>query len=302
MARGHPHAHHGHGHPDAGARPLAIALGLNLAFTAVEGAVGFATGSLALLADAGHNLSDVAALGVALVAARLAGRPATIRRTFGFRRAEILAAFVNASSLVVVAVLIAIEAARRFGDPPDVAGGWVIGVAAAGVAVNALAAALLYRGSGANLNIRASFLHLASDAVASLLVIVAGAVIVTTGFDLADPLASLLLAAVILWSGLGVLRASGAILMEQAPSHLPTAEIAPAILGVPGVVSLHDLHVWTISSGFDALSAHVLVGRGEDCHALRRAIENVLHERFGIDHTTLQVDHAQETLIQIDRR
>jgi cobalt-zinc-cadmium efflux system protein len=167
--------------------------------------------------------------------------------------------------------------------------------------VNGVAAAILFRGSGENLNLRASFLHLASDAVASVLVIVAGVVIVATGFELADPIASLVLAALVAWSGLGVLRASTAILMEQAPSHLPADEIARAILGVPGVESLHDLHVWTIGAGFDALSAHVLVGRGEDCHGLRREVEEVLHERFGIEHTTLQVDHAAASLLQIER-
>ena len=303
MAGGHAHSYHGHHGPGprTGARALALALALNVGFTVVEGAAGFATGSLALLADAGHNVSDVAALAIALVAARLAERPATMRRTFGYRRAEILAAFVNAASLVVVATLIAIEAARRIGDAPEIPGGWVVAVAAAGVAVNSVSAAIVFRDSAENLNLRASFLHLASDALASLLVIVAGVVILSAGFDLADPIASLILAVLIVWSGLGVLHASTVILMEQAPSHLPADEIAPAILAVPGVVSLHDLHVWTIGSGFDALSAHVLVGRGEDCHARRREVERILHQRFGIDHTTLQVDHVNESLIQIDR-
>ena len=302
-AHHHGHSHHGHSHGHgAGARALAAALVLNLAFTAVEGAVGLATGSLALLADAGHNLGDVAGLAVALVAARLAGRPATTLRTFGFKRAEILAAFVNAASLVGVAVLVAIEAVRRLGDAPDLEGTWVVAVAAAGVVVNGVAAAIVFRGSDENLNLRASFLHLASDALASLLVIVAGVVVLATGADVADPIASLVLAVLVLWSAAGVLRASTAILMEQAPTHLPAGDVAGAILAVPGVESVHDLHVWTIGTGFDALSAHVLVGRGEDCHALRRQVEEVLHDRFGIDHTTLQVDHATASLLQIERR
>ncbi len=286
----------------AGVRALAIALGLNAVYTAVEGAVGFATGSLSLLADAGHNLSDVAALGIALIAARLAARPAAALRTFGSKRAEILSAFVNAVSLVVIAVLIAIEAARRLGDSPDVPGGWLVAVAAGGIVVNGLGAAVLFRGSAENLNLRASFLHLAGDAVSSALVIVAGLVILVTGFALADPIASLVLAALVLWSAVGVLRRSTAILMEQAPGHLDPVEVARTILAVDGVTSVHDLHVWTIGSGFDALSAHVLVGRSEDCHARRREIEHAIHERFGIDHTTLQVDHETPVLIQIEKR
>lgn len=304
MSLRHGHGDHLHAHhhtAGAGTRALAVALVLNVAFTAVEGAVGFATGSLSLLADAGHNLSDVAALAVALVAARLAERPATTRGTFGFKRAEILAAFVNAATLVLVAALVAIEAIRRFGDAPDVSGGWVAAVAGAGVAVNGVAAVMLFRGSRESLNLRASFLHLAGDAVSSGLVIVAGIVLLTTGFRLADPIASLTLAALIVWSAIGVLRASTAILMEQAPGHLAAGEVARAILGVPGVASVHDLHVWTIGSGFDALSAHVLVGRDEDCHELRRAVEQVIHDRFGIDHTTLQVEHAADRLLQIRR-
>jgi len=301
MGHGHDHAHD-HTHGGGATRPLVVALALNAAFTAVEAVAGFATGSLALLADAGHNLSDVAALAVALVAARLAGRPATTRRTFGFKRAEVLAAFVNAVSLVVIAVLVAIEAARRLGDTPDVPGGWVVAVAAAGLAVNAAGAVVVFRGSHANLNLRAAFVHLAADAASSALVIVAGVVILATGFGLVDPIASLVLSALIAWSATGVLRASSGILMEQAPAHLDTGAVAAVILGVQGVTSVHDLHVWTIGTGFDALSAHVLVGRGEDCHALRGEVERVLHDRFGIDHTTLQVDHAADGLIQIERR
>jgi cobalt-zinc-cadmium efflux system protein len=293
---------HGHRHVHGGAvRPLAIALVLNLAYTVGEGVAGFATGSLALLADAGHNLSDVVALAVALVAARLTARPPKALRTFGYRRAEILSAFVNAASLVVIAALIAFEAARRFGDGHTPPGGWLVAVAGVGVLVNAAGAAIVFRGSRENLNLRASFLHLATDAAGSALVIVAGVVILATGLEVVDPIAGLILAALVFASAVGVLRSSTAILMEQAPGHLSPPDVAAAILGVPGVVSLHDLHVWTIGSGFDAISAHVLVARGEDCHARRREIETALHDGFGIDHTTLQVDHAVDSLVQIER-
>jgi cobalt-zinc-cadmium efflux system protein len=297
---------HAPAHGSAGRRvdavaALAFALALNAAYTVFEGAAGFFTDSLALLADAGHNLSDVFALAIALVAAWLARRPPTSERSFGFVRAEILAAFVNAVVLVVIAVAIAVEALRRFGDAPDVPGGWLVVVAAIGIVVNAVGAAAVFRGSAENLNLRASFIHLAGDALGSLLVIAAGLVILATGFEAADPIASLVLAVLILWSAWGVLRESTAILMEGAPSGLGTDEVAEAILSVPGVESVHDLHVWTISSGFPALSAHVLVRQGEDCHARRRELEDVLHRGFGIDHTTLQVEHTAEELLQITR-
>jgi cobalt-zinc-cadmium efflux system protein len=303
MSVRHAHAHtHGSTAPRVDAfAALAFALALNAAYTVFEGAAGFFTDSLALLADAGHNLSDVFALAIALVAAWLARRPPTSERSFGFMRAEILAAFVNAVVLVVIAVAIAVAALRRFGDAPDVPGGWLVVVATVGIVVNGVGAAAVFRGSAENLNLRASFIHLAGDALGSLLVIAAGLVILATGFEAADPIASLVLAVLILWSAWGVLRESTAILMEGAPSGLGTDEVAETILSVPGVESVHDLHVWTIASGFAALSAHVLVRPGDDCHARRRELEELLHHRFGIEHTTLQVDHTADELLQITR-
>jgi cobalt-zinc-cadmium efflux system protein len=282
-------------------RGLAFALALNAAYTVFEALAGFATDSLALLADAGHNLSDVFALTIALGASWLAQRPPTARRSFGFKRAEILAAFINALSLVVIALVIAVEALRRFGNPPDVPGGWLIVVAAVGIVINAVGAAALVRGVRDNLNLRASFIHLAGDALGSALVVAAGIVIATTGFELADPIASLILAVLILASAWDVLRDSTAILMEQTPARIEPDEIRDAILSVPGVKSFHDLHVWTISSGFDALAAHVLVAKDEDCHQRRHDLEKVLADRFGIEHTTLQVDHAPDEMIRISR-
>lgn len=299
-SHGHSHAGHSHG-AGAAVRALAVALALNVAYTVFEAIVGLSTGSLALLADAGHNLSDVFALAIALGASWLAQRPPTAKRSFGYKRAEILAAFINALSLVVIALLIGFEAIRRIGNPPDVPGGWLIVVAAIGIVINAAGAAMLVRGSRDNLNLRASFIHLAGDALGSALVIVAGVVIVLTGFEQADTIASFLLAILILASAWGVLRDSTAILMEQTPDGIEPDEVEAAILSIPGVKSFHDLHVWTISSGFDALAAHVLVGKDEDCHQRRRDLEAVLAERFGIEHTTLQVDHAPDEVIQLSR-
>lgn len=241
------------------------------------------------------------ALAIALGASWLAQHPPTAKRSFGYERAEILAAFINALSLVVIALMIGFEAIRRFGNPPDVPGGWLIIVAAIGIAINAAGAGMLVRGSRDNLNLRASFIHLAGDALGSALVIVAGIVILLTGFEQADAIASLLLAVLILGSAWGVLRDSTAILMEQTPEGIEPDEVREAILSIPGVKSFHDLHIWTISSGFDALATHVLVGQDEDCHQRRRDLEAVLAERFGIEHTTLQVDHAPDEVIQVSR-
>jgi cobalt-zinc-cadmium efflux system protein len=273
---------------------------LTVAFTVVEIVGGFLTDSLALLADAGHMLSDTFAIGLALVALTLASRPSTPHRSFGFQRAEILAAFVNGLTLVLIAGWIIWEAAGRFRDPPDVLGGWMLAVAATGLVVNTVSAFILARSERESLNVRAAFRHVLADLLGSAGVIVAAVVILLTGWTTVDPLVSVAIALLILGSAWGVLRDSTAILMEQAPSGVDADAVAQAITDVPGVTSVHDLHVWTITSGFDALSAHVLVGRGEDCHGLRREIERVLEARFEITHTTLQVDHdASDALIEL---
>lgn len=299
---GHDHAGAGHDHRSASRRALLAVLVLTLGFTVVEVVGGILTDSLALLADAGHMLSDTFAIGLALVAITLARRPSTPRRSFGFQRAEILAAFVNGLALVVVSGWIVWEAVQRFSDPPDVLGGWMLAVALAGLAVNAVAAWLLMRPEGESLNVQAALRHVLADLLGSVGVIVAAAIILLTGWTVADPLVSVGIALLIVASAWGVLRDSTAILMEEAPPGIDSSLVARAIVDVPGVTNVHDLHVWTITSGFDALSAHVLVGRGEDCHALRREIERVLERRFGITHTTLQVDHdAAEALIELRR-
>ncbi|HEY7344587.1 MAG TPA: cation diffusion facilitator family transporter [Gaiella sp.] len=291
---------HSHDHRASSRRALTTVLVLTVAFTVVEIVGGFVTDSLALLADAGHMLSDTFAIGLALVALTLASRPSTPRRSFGFQRAEILAAFVNGLTLVLISGWIIWEAVGRFRDPPDVLGGWMLAIAATGLVVNTVSALILARSEHDSLNVRAAFRHVLADLLGSAGVIVAAVVILLTGWTTVDPLVSVAIALLILGSAWGVLRDSTAILMEQAPSGVDADAVAQAITDVPGVTSVHDLHVWTITSGFDALSAHVLVGRGQDCHGLRREIERVLEARFEITHTTLQVDHdASDALIEL---
>jgi cobalt-zinc-cadmium efflux system protein len=271
---------------------LAIVLALTLAFTVIELVGGLLTGSLALLADAAHMLSDNLALGVALLAVWLAGRPSTPERTFGYQRAEIIAALVNGLILVALAIWIFVEAWGRLSDPPDVLAGWVALVAVAGLVVNLAAAAILVRAGHDTLNMRAALRHVLADALGSAGVLVAALVILLTGWAYADPLAGLAIALLILASSWSILRDSVHILLEGAPRGLDTRGLARRLTEVPGVVEVHDLHIWTITSGFPALAAHVLVERGDDCHARRRELEEVLLNEYGIEHTTLQVDHA----------
>jgi cobalt-zinc-cadmium efflux system protein len=272
---------------------LALALTLILGLMAGEIAFGVLAGSLALLADAGHMLTDAAALGLALAAVSFAGRPARGRWTFGFRRLEILAAHVNGILLLVVGVVIVYTAVRRLVDPPAVRGGIVLVVALAGIAVNLAAAALLHRPSRESLNMRGAFLHVATDLAAFAGTAVAGGLILLTGWNRLDPIASLVVAGLIFWSSYSLLRESTRILLEVAPDE--PREVADEMLRVPGVVEVHDLHVWTVGSGFPSVSAHVLVEPGADCHAIRLQLANLLGERFGLSHSTLQVEHAHRS-------
>jgi len=280
---------HSHVHTSA-RRPLAIALGLILGLMIGEVVFGVVAGSLALMADAGHMLTDAAALGLALAAASFAGRPARGRWTFGFRRLEILAAHVNGITLVVVGIVIVYVAIGRLIDPPEVRGGIVLVVALAGIVVNLVAAALLSGPSRHSLNVRGAFLHVATDLAAFVGTAVAGAIVLATGWNRADPVASLVVAALIFWSSFLLLRDSTRILLEVAPEE--PREIADAMLAVPQVADVHDLHVWTVGSGFPAVSAHVLVEPGADCHAIRLQLADLLRGRFGLGHSTLQVEHA----------
>jgi cobalt-zinc-cadmium efflux system protein len=300
----HDH-HHGHDHgvsAETHVRPLAVALGLIVAFMVAEVVLAVVADSLALLSDAAHMLIDAAALGMSVWAARLALRPATGRMTFGFRRAEILAAQANGITLLLLGSLIVVEAVRRLSSPPDVDGPIVVATAVAGALVNLLALRQVARANRDNLNVEGSFRHLLTDLYAFAGTAVAGAIIWATGFQQADAIASLAVAGSMLWAGWPLVRRSGRVLLEAAPEGLAPEEITAAIRSHAGVTDVHDLHVWEISSGFPALSAHVLVGRGEDCHGIRRELEAVLHERFRIEHTTLQVEHTSDRLLDIVRR
>jgi cobalt-zinc-cadmium efflux system protein len=280
-------------------RPLVLALGLILAFMAAEVAVAIVAGSLALLSDAAHMLVDAAALGISVWAARLALRPPGGRMTFGFRRAEILSAQANGITLLVLGAAIVVEGIRRLISPPEVRGGLVLATACAGVVVNVLALRQVARANRASLNVEGSYRHLLTDLYAFAGTAAAGLVVWTTGFERADPIASLLVAGSMLAAAWPLLRRSGTILLEAAPEGLLPDEIGAALRDHAGVADVHDLHVWEIGSGFPALSAHVLVGREEDCHAIRRELEGMLHERFGVDHTTLQVEHTSDRLLGI---
>jgi cobalt-zinc-cadmium efflux system protein len=279
-----------------------VVLGLTLAFTAVEIVGGLLTGSLALLADAVHMLSDNLALALALFAVWLAGRPSTPERSYGYQRAEILAALANGAILVVLAIWIFIEAWGRLTDPPDVLAGWMAVVAAVGLAVNLVAAAILTRAGHDTLNMRAALRHVIADAIGSAGVLVAALVILLTGWRYADPLAGALIAVAVLASSWSVLRDSVNILLEGAPKGIDPRELGRRLAEAPGVVEVHDLHVWTITSGFPSLSAHVLVARDDDCHTQRRELEELLLREYGIEHTTLQVEHAAPPVVSIQSR
>ncbi len=285
---------HGHGSSREAERgALKLALALILAFMAAEVAVGVVASSLALLSDAAHMLTDAGAVALSLAAARLATRPATGAMTFGLGRAEILSAQANGITLLVLALLIVYEAIRRLVSPPVVQGTAVVAVAASGVLVNLLAARLLSgRSQKRSLNIEGSYRHILTDLYGFIATAVAGIVILTTGFRRADPIASLLVAGLMLHAAYTLLKASGRVFMEAAPADLEPERIGRVLAAEPGVVEVHDLHVWEVTSGFPALSAHVLVRAGEDCHELRRHLQTMLEQRFEIGHTTLQVDHA----------
>jgi cobalt-zinc-cadmium efflux system protein len=283
---------HQHEHARSDRRLLALALTVLGLFMVAEVVLGIVAHSLALLADAGHMLTDASALALALFASWAAGLPVRGQWTFGFARAEILAAQANGITLLVIALLILYSAARRLVVPPDVEGTIVGAVALGGIAVNLGVLSILARARRKSLNIRGAYLHVATDLLAFVGTAVAGGLIVLTGWDRFDPLASLLVAALMLGAAVSLLRESTHIFLEGAPSSVLPADVGGAIAGYEGVVETHDLHVWTVTSGFPALSAHVLVERDADCHRIRIELERMLQERFGVEHSTLQVEHA----------
>jgi cobalt-zinc-cadmium efflux system protein len=275
-------------------RALGIALGLTAAYTVVEVVGGLLTGSLALLADAVHMLSDNVALALALVALWLASRPSTPERTYGFKRAEVLAALANGVLLVALAIWIFVEAVLRLQDPGDVLGGWMLAIAIVGIVVNLGAGVALARPRHDSINVEAAFRHVFADLLGSAGVAVAALVILATGWLQADAIVSILIGVLVLASAWAIVRDSTSILLEAAPRAIDAEALGRRLANAPGVVEVHDLHVWTITSGFPALSAHVLVRPGEDCHARRRELERVLRDEFEIEHTTLQVDHGTD--------
>jgi cobalt-zinc-cadmium efflux system protein len=300
----HGHEHGGHTHvavADADARRLTIALALILALMAGEVVAGILANSLALLSDAAHMLTDAAALVLSLAVIRLAARAPGGNLTFGLKRAEILSAQANGFTLLVLAGLIVYGAVQRLVSPPDPDGLTMLVVALVGVVVTFAATRQLARANRASLNIEGSFQHLLTDVAAFAFTAVAGAVVLATGFGRADPIAALVVAAIMLRASYGLLRDSGRVLLEAAPGGMSVDEIGAALVAHPHVASVHDLHVWEIGAGFPALSAHVLVHAGDDCHEIRRDLERVVAERFGIDHTTLQVDHDRAALLSISR-
>jgi cobalt-zinc-cadmium efflux system protein len=288
MSRSHDHQHT----RVRDRRALAVALALIASFMAFEVVMGLVAGSVALLADAGHMLTDALALAGALVASRLAARAAGGPWTFGLGRAEILAAQANGITLLVVGIWVVYGSIRRLVSPPVVHGGIVLAVALVGVAVNLAATVVLARASRESLNVRGAFLHVATDLAAFAGTAVAGALILATGRDRFDPIAGLLVAALMLRSSWSLLRESGRIFMEAAPAGIDPAAVSSALAGDADVVGVHDLHVWTVTSGFPALAAHVLVSPDTDCHGARRRLQHLLEERFHLHHVTLQVDHV----------
>jgi cobalt-zinc-cadmium efflux system protein len=304
---GHDHSSHDHGSHDHGAsvtaesdrRYLTGALALIVCFMAAEVVLGLAAHSLALISDAGHMLTDAASLALALAAMRLAARPAAGRWTFGFKRAEILSAQANGITLLVLVVVFTFEAIRRLVSPPHVSGGLVTITALAGIAINAVAAWLISRANRTSLNVEGAFQHILSDAWAFLATAASGVVVLATGFSRADAIASLVVAGLMARAGYGLVRDSWRIFLEAAPEGLDPGAIGAAMVADPEIAEVHDLHVWTITSGFPALSAHVLVVPGRDCHAVQGRLQELLHREFDIDHATLQIDHAADPLLTI---
>jgi cobalt-zinc-cadmium efflux system protein len=299
---GHAQHHHHHGvSPDADRGRLAAALALILAFMAVEVVAGIVSGSLALLSDAAHMLTDAGSIALALGAARLAARPPTAAFTFGLGRAEIISAQVNGATLLVLAGVIAVEAVQRLFSPPDVEGGVVVIVGLLGAAVNVAAAWQLAKAERRSLNVEGARAHILTDLYASLAAALAGALILLFGWGVADGVAALLVAGLMVRSAWTLLRDAGRVLLEGSPQGVRTQDLGAALAAAPGIVEVHDLHVWEVTSGFPALAAHVLVAPGDDCHARRRELETLVHDRFGIHHTTLQVDHETgEQLLRIE--
>src|SRR5215510_5119104 len=311
-AHDHGHHHHGHDHhggdhshaisADADRRYLTVALVLIVGFMVFEVVVGILAHSLALLSDAGHMLTDAGALVLSLIVIRLVQRPTGGRLTYGMRRAEVLSGQANGAVLLVLGVLVTYEGISRLVNPPDVAGGLVTIVAALGVAVNLAAAWVLAKANRQSLNVEGSFQHIVTDLYAFIGTLIAGIVIIVTGFDRADAIASLIVAALMFRSGYVLQRKAIRVLLESAPEGTAPHAVGMAMAQASEVAEVHDLHLWELAPGVPILTAHVLVAPRADCHAIRRGLEHTLRQRFDITHTTLQVDHVPRQLLSITRR
>jgi cobalt-zinc-cadmium efflux system protein len=294
MSAAHAHDHAGHAHHhgarSSDRRRLALTLVLAAAYMVAEAVGGVLTGSLALLADAGHMLSDAAALGLSLFAIWISQRPTNARRTWGYHRTEILAALANGAALVAISGWIIAEAMARLLHPTPVAGGTLMGIAAGGLAVNLIGLKILSGGSSDNLNVRGAWLHVLTDALGSVQAIAAGALIQAFGWIWADPVASLLISLLVIYSAWSLLRETLGVLMEGTPTHIDLDEVRDVLACVPGVRGVHDLHVWTITSGMEALSAHLVSDGSSPYGTVLSRVQVTLHERFGIDHATVQIE------------
>ncbi|MFD0902643.1 cation diffusion facilitator family transporter [Actinomadura sediminis] len=304
--RGHGHERehgHGHGHgisASADRRLLGGALALILGYMSVEVVIGFVAGSLALITDAAHMMTDAFAIALALVAMRIAARPPKGGYTYGLRRSEILSAQLNGLTLILLTVYFVYEGVHRLIDPPEVDGRFVFFTALAGVVVNVIATWLISKANRSSLNVEGAFQHILNDLFAFIATAIAGLLVWTAGFARADAIASLVVAALMLKAGYGLLRDAGRVLMEAAPAGIDPAELGARLARRPCVEEVHDLHVWEVSSGYPALSAHVLVDGEGDCHAVRRDLQEVLRAWYGITHTTLEVDHVAATAVHCD--
>lgn len=307
MGAGHDHSHHhghNHGHSAARGRAFAIAVCLNVAFVIAEVVAGLASGSMALLADAGHNLSDVLSLLLAWGASVLAARPPSARFTYGLKSSSILAAIANAALLWVALGAILVETIRRFSDPPEVAGWTMVVVAAIGIVINAASALLFAKGSKSDLNIRAAFLHLLADAAVSAGVVLAGIAVILTGEQLIDPITSLLITAVIAWGSWGLLRDSSKMAMLAVPDAIDIDEVRRFLASRPGVSALHDRHIWPMSTTETALTAHFVMPGGHPGDAFLHELAHDLEHGFGIVHPTIQIEthSGKECALESDER
>lgn len=288
---GHDHAGHGHSHaPASFGRAFAIGIVLNTIFVAVEATYGFMAGSMALVADAGHNLSDVLALALAWIASALAQRSPGGRFTYGYKSSTILAALANAGLLLVAIGGIAFETVHRISSPPQVEGWTMIVVAGIGIVINTFTALLFMRGSKDDLNVRGAFLHMAADALVSLGVVFAGAVILLTGANWIDPVTSLLIVVVIAWGTWGLLKDSVKLGLNAVPEGISVIDVREYLVTLPGVAAVHDLHIWPMSTTETALTAHLVMPGGHPGDIFLREVAEELEHHHGIGHTTVQVE------------